>query len=772
MLLFEAAGLMHKGDTRMEPRHWIPAAAFAALAGIAVHYGAERNAAGWRYRRTVTVSHTITRADLTDFPLLVSFSDPGLRSTAHGGHVAQPHAGDVFFTAADGKTVLHREIEDYDPAGGTLTAWVRIPRLSSSADTVLHLRYGGSAAPRQEPKAVWDSGFRLVLHLARNQGAYLDSTARPNAIKSGQAGVRAGDGIIGAAAELDGRRGSIEIAPAAALHAQSALTVEAWVNSASGRTEGIQSIVSRWSPREMIDRFEAYDAGRTSDLDTIGFFGAVFDGRYVYFVAQYDGRERHGKFLRYDTHGPFNEAASWSAYDAGNTGGMNTKGYYGGAFDGRYVYFSPRLDSKGPHSRVLRYDTRGEFNSARSWEAHDAGDPVSHQGAVFDGRYVYFLPGSEGKGKSGKVLRYDTRAPFHERSSYATYDASRTSGLETTDYDGGVFDGRYIYLSPLSNIPIRYDTSKEFTDSASWEAFDSGLMNVNTCVGAVFDGRYVYYVPYGENNVVVRFDTTAPFTSRAAWSGFTYPPVSKRNGYDGGAFDGRYVYFVPFWDPKAPQGRQFHGVVLRYDTQGDFNSPGSWAARDAGLTSGLKTIGFNAGAFDGRYLYFAPWREQAGPGGIMDIVPHGRVLRYDTVGAGGSFSLRYSDYGHNGGLGAALPGPSFLVNTDRGARGARANRSLPRGWHHLAGVYDGKSVRLYVDGELAAEQPAAGAVLSGGASVAVGRIPGGAGGFAGAVDEVRVSAVARSADWLKAQYENQKAPFAAIRLGKEESAAR
>ncbi len=521
-----------------------------------------------------------------------------------------------------------------------------------------------------------------------------------------------------------------------------------------------------------MDQFEAYDAGHTSGLDTVGFFGAVFDGRYVYFVAQYDGKERHGKFLRYDTHKPFRDAAGWSAYNAGNTGGMSTKGYYGGAFDGRYVYFSPRLDSKGPHSRVLRYDTRGEFTTAKSWEAHDAGDPVSHQGAIFDGRYVYFLPGSDAKGKSGKVLRYDTKASFHDQNSYVTYDASRTSGATTTDYDGGVFDGRYIYLSPLSNIPIRYDTTKEFTDGESWEAFDSGLMNVKACVGAVFDGRYVYYVPYGENSVVVRFDTTGKFVDRASWSGFTYPPISKRSGYDGGAFDGRYVYFLPFWDPKAPKERQFHGIVLRYDTQGDFKAPASWAVRDAGLTSGLKTIGFNGGAFDGRFLYFAPWREDAGPGGIMDVVPHGRVLRYDTVGADGSFSLRYSDYGHNGGLGAALPGPTFLVNTDRGVLGARANRSLPRGWHHLAGVYDGGVVRLYIDGELAAEQPGHGVIQDSTTTVAIGRILNGAGGFAGTVDEVRISAVARSADWLKTQYENQKAPGAAIQISEEESISR
>ena len=50
------------------------------------------------------------------------------------------------------------------------------------------------------------------------------------------------------------------------------------------------------------------------------------------------------------------------------------------------------------------------------------------------------------------------------------------------------------------------------------------------------------------------------------------------------------------------------------------------------------------------------------------------MLRYDTVGTRGAFSLRFSDLGHNGGLNAALPGSRFLVNTEHGPVSAAANR--------------------------------------------------------------------------------------------------
>ena len=52
-------------------------------------------------------------------------------------------------------------MESYNPATGQFTAWVRIPVLSHSADTVLYLNYGnGGVTVSQENRAgVWDSSY-------------------------------------------------------------------------------------------------------------------------------------------------------------------------------------------------------------------------------------------------------------------------------------------------------------------------------------------------------------------------------------------------------------------------------------------------------------------------------------------------------------------------------------------------------------------------------------------------------------------------------------
>jgi len=681
--------------------------------------------ANWEYRREILIQPTEgAGGDLRDFPVFVSVKDEDLKN-----HVSQGGAQDVLFARAQGGGKLDHQIETWDAGTGELAAWVRLPALSATAETVIHVYYGNPSCKAQENEdGVWDSHTKMVL--------------------------RAGD--------LGGSSKPVE-------RITREITVEGWLQSEARAAEGVQALVSKWAPLETFDTFEAYDAGNTSRLDTTGFLGAVFDGRYVYFVPQHDRERRHGKALRYDTHGAFKDPASWEGYDAEETSGLDARGYYGAAFDGRYVYFVARTDGKRHHTRMLRYDTRGAFADRGSWKGYDIGLPVSYQSAAFDGRYVYLAPGyrqtDKGHPTSGEVIRYDTHEAFDEAGSYVVHDAAGTSGLATTNFDGAVFDGRYVYFVPLSNkCALRYDTRGEFSDKASWTAFDAEYLGMRMCVGGVYDGRYVYYAPYGDNPVVVRYDVEKEFTEKGSWRAYAIAQTEglRTMGFDGAAFDGRYVYFVPFYDG----GKDFHGTALRYDTQGDFLAPGSWRAFDAGSTDGLATRGYNGGAFDGRFLYFAPWHD--GKEYPPRIEGHGRVLRYDTVGENASFSLRHADCGHNGGLCAALPGPRFIVNTGHGAISVAANRILEPGVHHVAGVYDGRRIGLFIDGELANEREASGAIQTNGVPIVVGRIADGTGVFKGKIRHARISDTARSAAWIATEYRNLSAPSAFCRVGEEE----
>ena len=159
----------------------------------------------------------------------------------------------------------------------------------------------------------------------------------------------------------------------------------------------MQPLVSQWQPRAAFAAFAAYDAGHTDGLATQGYFGAVFDGRYAYFCPIRDQQERtsvHGRVLRLDTQADFKDPDAWAAYDASYTDGLHTAGFYGGAFDGRYVYFNPRDDGTIHHSRLLRYDTQADFKDPRRLGClRRLSSPTRDRALAFDGHYLYFCPG-------------------------------------------------------------------------------------------------------------------------------------------------------------------------------------------------------------------------------------------------------------------------------------------------------------------------------------------------------------------------------------------
>ncbi|WP_406113343.1 LamG domain-containing protein [Streptomyces sp. NBC_01014] len=78
----------------------------------------------------------------------------------------------------------------------------------------------------------------------------------------------------------------------------------------------------------------------------------------------------------------------------------------------------------------------------------------------------------------------------------------------------------------------------------------------------------------------------------------------------------------------------------------------------------------------------------------------------------------------------------------------------PSGWHHVAGVYDGEQVRIYIDGTAHATRSATGGITSStNTPVVVGNCPADSSRrFSGSVDEARIYARALSAAEIDAQY--------------------
>ena len=353
-----------------------------------------------------------------------------------------------------------------------------------------------------------------------------------------------------------------------------------------------------------------------------------------------------------------------------------------------------------------------------------------------------------------------------EMTGFATRDAGSTDGLLTRGFFGAVFDGRHVYFAPLGGgAVLRHDPRRPFHQPAAWEVFDPARLPAGSfgqCVGAVFDGRWIYFTPYAHSSVV-RYDTRTPFADPASWQVFEADRIGglRTRGYDGAAFDGRFVYFIPFWEGDDP-GRGFHARTLRYDTARPFDDPDSWQAADGGALAPPNPGGFNGGAFDGRFLYMAPWREDEPTGQIRS---HGQVLRLDTAGEGARFQLRWMDCGHNGGLGGALPGASFLVNCEDGPVSVRAHHLPGPGWHHVAGVYRcGRGAELWIDGELVGEAPPRGGPVEAAAPITVGHLPGGTGRLAAQLADARIRVGPVPEGWVRTSWESMRDAEGFLRL--------
>ena len=113
----------------------------------------------WHYRKQITIDHTKVADDLTDFPVLVHHISPDLEDHA------QDDGDDITFISEDG-TQLDHEIELYDDTSGELIAWVKIPSLSGSVDTILYMYYGNpDSSNQQNPEDVWDDQYVGVWHM-------------------------------------------------------------------------------------------------------------------------------------------------------------------------------------------------------------------------------------------------------------------------------------------------------------------------------------------------------------------------------------------------------------------------------------------------------------------------------------------------------------------------------------------------------------------------------------------------------------------------------
>lgn len=158
----------------------------------------------WQYRKRITINASEVQSDQINFPVLIDTTDVNLTKARSDGY--------DFAFVDENNVKLDHEIQAYDDATGHLIAWIRIPLLSSAEDTIFYMYYGNSNAENQQNKAdVWDTKYKMVLHLDQESGVQFDSTVNGNNGSSYGALSTGVSGKIDGSVSLDGKSGYLEV---------------------------------------------------------------------------------------------------------------------------------------------------------------------------------------------------------------------------------------------------------------------------------------------------------------------------------------------------------------------------------------------------------------------------------------------------------------------------------------------------------------------------------------------------------------------------------
>jgi hypothetical protein len=218
------------------------------LAGFLCSYGQE-DYSGWAHSKDLTINtsasgYNITE-NLTDFPFLVRLTSSDFDFTQ-----ARPQGQDVRFTTASG-THLPYQIETWDAAARTAAIWVKVTQIAgNNATQAIKLYWGkADAADSSNGGAVFATanGFAAAYHFSPAD-SLVDATGHGLSLTNSQ--TAASTALIGRGRSLSGAANTyLSTVDTAALNMTTTVTVSAWIKPADAATDQKVFGKSTWPPR-------------------------------------------------------------------------------------------------------------------------------------------------------------------------------------------------------------------------------------------------------------------------------------------------------------------------------------------------------------------------------------------------------------------------------------------------------------------------------------------------------------------------------------------
>ncbi|MGL1904100.1 MAG: DUF2341 domain-containing protein, partial [Fibrobacterales bacterium] len=676
------------------------------------------NYTNWSNSTTWTLNTTPAGADVSgdvaNFPVLIRLTASNFIFAQ-----AQTNGEDIRFAASD-ESPLDYEIERWDNAGQVAEIWVKVPTITGNSTTDIKMYWGNSDAPSlSDGEEVFETSnnFAAVWHLEEegntNSNGYEDATAN-NVHGTGVSMTTSSDvdAVIGRGQDFDGAADYIDVSDISSSFANG-ITVCVWTQ---------WDAINDWS--RVIDFSESGEAddnifitayGTTTSLDGTCFSGASADGLTV------------SGYITTNT---------WMHTCYTNTSGGDAVVYKNGVVVG----------SESGNTAPTSVTRQSNFIAKSNWAGgflNGKIDELSLHNAVRSADWVKLMYESE---RNPSTLLQTTH--------YETWDYNRTFTLNTTasgaDVAGTVTD--FPVLIRLTGSDFTFGQARtngediRFTDATSSTVLDYEIerwdnagelaeiwVKVPTIAGNSTTNIKMYW---GQSDAPSLSDGEAVFETSNSFAGVWHLSEDGNTTADGyidattNNNDGTGVSLTAASDVEG-----ITGIGHLLDGDADYIQVDDHATLDF-------TNNYTLSAWVKPDNTTNSWE------GVINkdrSITSGYYLMYYNNGSEASFSNQFHDGGYQ------VSGTNKYYTTDE--------------WFHVTGTYDGADLKLFVNGEEIGSNAVVSAASTNAQSLFIGGINGYADDFFdGYMDEVRVASSARSADWIKLAYENQRSEDYVINL--------
>jgi RHS repeat-associated protein len=736
----------------------------------------------------------VPNTDQANFPVLVSGTYSYLATTANGGNVTNSNGYDIIFTSdAAGSTVIPFEREAYSPTTGAAIYWVQLPALSHITDTTFYIFYGNSSVTTDQSNknGVWDSNFQGVWHLQETSGQQHDSTSNANnstGVSVTTEGSAAGE--VGGADQFNASHPDHVDLPNIAL--TTGFTLEFWMYPTSFTS------YERMITKEFTSNSAPwYDYGLTLDTSSTQKLDLGFDqagtllqlistrtvslNQWTHVVGTYDGAN-----LKIYVNGTLDSSAAASGTIA--TISQSTEIGYNNVYTPQS--FTGNLDEARISSVARSADwIATEYNNESSpstfFSVGLANAPV-----------ITSLSPTSGTVTTSVTI---TGASFGSTQGSSTVTFNGTTGTPTSWSDTSIV------------VPVPSGSS-------------TGNVLVTAGGVASNEANFTVQLPYSYNHAITISHTMVPNTDQTNFpvlvSG-TYPylattahggGVTNSSGYDiiftsdSAGLDvlpferesyspttGAVVYWVEIPTLSHTTDTTFYMFYGNSSiTTDQSNKNGVWDGNYQGVwhlqeTSGRQHDSTSNGNNSTGVSVTTEGSATGKIGGADQFTgSHPDHVDLPNISLTSAFTLQfwiyptsYTDYDR-------MFSKAFSTNTapwyDYGVTlDTAASQKLDLGidhagtlqqltsagvlplnqWTYVDGTYDGSNLRIYINGVLDSTQAASGSIDAVSQPTELGYntvyTPQ---SFTGNLDEARISSVARSADWIAAEYNNESNPAA------------